>query len=206
MSTESSVCDAARLVVGLDFGTSFSGFAFAHTSDPDHIYTFYDWPMQAMGGGRPYCKTITALYYKSPSSATSIENFLSTGFEQPRLEAWGWPALIRFSDDLHAFHRGKRRMEWSESPDPVPSVVNVGNYVTRFKLHLAMTTDQDAAGPSPASDLSSTLNLTLVVNDFLREIGEFIMEHLRGKYGKHLSKDVVQWCVTVPSIWGDRAK
>ncbi|CAK9196229.1 unnamed protein product [Sphagnum troendelagicum] len=83
-------------------------------------------------------------------------------------------------------------MEWSESPDSVPSVVNVGNSVTRFKLHLAMTTDQDAAGPSPASDLSSILNLTRVVNDFLREIGEFIMEHLRGKYGKHLSKDVVQ--------------
>jgi hypothetical protein len=42
--------------------------------------------------------------------------------------------------------------------------------------------------------------LTGVVTDFLREIGEFIMEHLRGKYGKHLSKEVVQWCVTVPSI------
>jgi hypothetical protein len=48
--------------------------------------------------------------------------------------------------------------------------------------------------------------LTGVVTDFLREIGEFIMEHLRGKYGKHLSKEVVQWCVTVPSIWGDTAK
>ncbi|CAK9257937.1 unnamed protein product [Sphagnum jensenii] len=32
------------------------------------------------------------------------------------------------------------------------------------------------------------------------------MEHLRGKYGKHLSKDVVQWGVTVPSIWDDQAK
>jgi len=48
--------------------------------------------------------------------------------------------------------------------------------------------------------------LTGVVTDFLREIGEFIVEHLRGKYGKHWSKEVVQWCVAVPSILGDTAK
>ncbi|CAM6066408.1 unnamed protein product [Sphagnum tenellum] len=95
----------------------------------------------------------------------------------------------------------------SESLDPVPSSVNVGDLVTRFKLHLATTSDQDAAtGPSPASDLPSSLNLSGIITDFLREISEFLMEHLRGKYGKHLSKDVVQWCVTVPSIWDDRAK
>ncbi len=89
MSTKSGARDAARVVVGLDFGTTFSGFAFAHMSDPHLIYSFYDWPMQTKGGGRPYCKAITALYYKSPSSPTSIENLQSAGFEQPRLEAWG---------------------------------------------------------------------------------------------------------------------
>jgi hypothetical protein len=67
MSTESSVRDAARMVAGLDFGTTFSGFAFAHMSNPDHIYTFYDWHIQVKGGGRPCCKTIAALYYKSSS-------------------------------------------------------------------------------------------------------------------------------------------
>jgi hypothetical protein len=44
-------------------------------------------------------------------------------------------------------------MKGSKSLDSVPSVVNVGNFVTRFKLHLATTTDQGAAGPSPASGL-----------------------------------------------------
>ncbi|KAH8947183.1 hypothetical protein BDL97_11G027000 [Sphagnum fallax] len=95
----------------------------------------------------------------------------------------------------------------SESLDPVPSSVNLGDLVTRFKLHLATTSDLDAAtGPSPASDLPSSLNLSGIITDFLREIGEFLMEHLRENYGKHLSKDVVQWCVTVPSIWDDQAK
>jgi hypothetical protein len=57
MSTKSSVRVAARMVVGLDLGTTtFSGFAFAHMSNPDHVYTFYDWPIQVKGGGRPYCK------------------------------------------------------------------------------------------------------------------------------------------------------
>jgi hypothetical protein len=210
---------AARVVVGLDFGTTYSGFAFAHMSDPDHIYTFYDWPMQTKGGGRPYCKTITGLYYKTNSSSRNDNLPASTtrGLQQQqeqllRLEGWGWPARVRFSDDIHAFQQSKRRMARSESPDSAAfnaaAAVKVGTFLTRFKLYLATTCAQDTVGPaSPAaSDLPSSLNLNGVVTDFLREIGEFIMEHLRGKYGKHLSKDVVQWCVTVPSIWDDKAK
>jgi len=49
MSTLSSARDAARVVVELDFGTTFSGFAFAHMSDPHLIYIFYDWPVQTKG-------------------------------------------------------------------------------------------------------------------------------------------------------------
>jgi hypothetical protein len=65
----------------------------------------------------------------------------------------GWPARIWFSDDLPAFQRDKRGMKGFESLDSVPSVVNVGNFFTSFMLHLATTTDQGAAGPSPASGL-----------------------------------------------------
>jgi molecular chaperone DnaK (HSP70) len=34
----------SRVVVGLDFGTTFSGFAFAHITDPEKVYTFFDYP------------------------------------------------------------------------------------------------------------------------------------------------------------------
>jgi hypothetical protein len=45
----------AKVVVALDFGTTSSGFAYALRADPENVYTFYDWPKQAQGGGLPYC-------------------------------------------------------------------------------------------------------------------------------------------------------
>ncbi|CAM6128186.1 unnamed protein product [Calypogeia fissa] len=34
----------AKIVVGIDFGTTFSGFAYASKDEPKKIFTFYDWP------------------------------------------------------------------------------------------------------------------------------------------------------------------
>ena len=48
-------------VVGLDFGTTYSGFAYAKASDPEHIHVYYDWPSR--NSEKPYCKTLTGIYY-----------------------------------------------------------------------------------------------------------------------------------------------
>ncbi|KAL3682347.1 hypothetical protein R1sor_000369 [Riccia sorocarpa] len=47
--------------VGLDFGTTYSGFAYALASDTTSVHEFYDWPGQAAMGGKPYCKIETSL-------------------------------------------------------------------------------------------------------------------------------------------------
>lgn len=87
----------AQVVVGLDLGTAFSGFAYAHTSDPG-IFTFYDWPSQVQGGGQPYCKTPTSLYYV-PYDADGAQPGAA-----PAVEAgdWGWPARVRYRADVQA--------------------------------------------------------------------------------------------------------
>ncbi len=120
-------------------------------------YTFYNWPIQVKGGGRPYCKQnnrcsllqIAVVSHKYRGFAVDELRVASLSWKKHG----GWPARIWFSDDRPAFPRDKRGMKGSESLDSVASVVNVGNFVTRFKLHLATTTDQGAAGPSPASGL-----------------------------------------------------
>ncbi|EFJ27612.1 hypothetical protein SELMODRAFT_411756 [Selaginella moellendorffii] len=76
----SSRSSQPKVIVGLDFGTTFSGFSFAHRSDPDDVQSFYDWP----DAGRPYCKTQTSLFY-SPAG---------------ELLAWGWSALKAYSEAL----------------------------------------------------------------------------------------------------------
>lgn len=48
-------------VVGLDFGTTYSGFAYAKATGPEKINTYYDWPNRS--SEKPYCKTLTGIYY-----------------------------------------------------------------------------------------------------------------------------------------------
>jgi hypothetical protein len=49
-------------VIGLDFGTTYSGFAYARMEEDPYIHVYYDWPLKQ--NERIYCKTVTGLYYK----------------------------------------------------------------------------------------------------------------------------------------------
>jgi len=48
----------------IDFGTTFSGFAFSLIEDP-RVRLFEDWPGGAFVGQAQYCKTPTAILYRS---------------------------------------------------------------------------------------------------------------------------------------------
>ena len=74
----------------------------------------------------------------------------------------------------------------------------VGVLLTKFKLHLA--------GGSSALPLPPGLTIERVIADYLRELGGLILKYLQNKYGAHYSNKVIQWCVTVPSIWDNSAK
>ncbi|KIW93344.1 uncharacterized protein Z519_05949 [Cladophialophora bantiana CBS 173.52] len=66
-----------RLIIALDFGTTYSGIAYALTTDPEKVFTIDSWP----GGDRNAPKTPTALQYGSDS----VTNF-KWGYELDRLE------------------------------------------------------------------------------------------------------------------------
>lgn len=176
----------AKVVVGLDFGTTYTGFAYSFKkSGGRDIYTFYDYAAMP----KPYCKTMTVLYYK-PSR------------EHPggwRLQSWGHPARINFDQDYKALLRWESLNNGGavvNSPKPV-----VGSFLTRFKLILAMK--QDA--PPIVKPLPSGLTVDRVITDYLREIGGLVLATLR-KTSAGLTKQDIQWCITVPSIWDNSAK
>lgn len=94
-------------VVGLDFGTTYSGFAYARVvSDEPAIHVYYAWPQ--LETERPYSKTLTALFYKRETP------------EHAELEgaSWGYCARTAY------FNQNKKRQ------DPR------GLYLTAFKVLL----------------------------------------------------------------------
>jgi len=205
----------ARVVVGLDFGTTYSGYSFAHKSKPKDIFTFYDW----VGAPTPYCKTLTGIYYKPR------EEEAGGGGDDRKLvcKSWGYPGRAEFERDCAALRRSRN----NNNSQAVELPVVIGTYLTRFKLDLqsggaaaAAGNGDDAAAkehllPSSSSSSSSSSSGTLypsgltvnrVISDYLREIGKHVMEQLHKHYGEQLSMESVQWCITVPSIWSDSAK
>lgn len=170
-----------KLVVGLDFGTAFSGFAFAHVSEPDNVYTFFDYPKA--GGEKPYCKTLTASYYKKQTDEGGTY----------QLKSWGYPARAEYERDIMAARRKLR----SAGPSNSSLLPDVGIYISKLKLHLAS---------SSVTKLPPWLTVEALITDFLREMGALILKTLRDHYGALLTKDMIQWCITVPSIWDNYAK
>jgi hypothetical protein len=183
----------ARVVVGLDFGTTYSGYAFAHKSKPNDIFTFYDWPKAS----RPCWKTISGIYYKPVDSCDA------GGEDQYVCKSWGYPARLQHEKDCGSLRTIRDHRQQQAAAVDVPVL---GTYLTRFKLDLLQVGGDDGAASPSGTIYPPGLTVNRVISDYLREIGRFIMEDLQTHYGKELSMESVQWCVTVPSIWDDSAK
>jgi len=187
------VLSEPRVIVGLDFGTTFSGFAYAHVTKRDDIFTYYNYAM--VGGEKPYCKTLTGSYYKEQGGAGS-RNWV--------FKSWGYPARAEFERDFQAVRRhrinSKKNAAGVGLEDPIKP--SLGHYITRVKLHLA----PPKSGKLSATALPEGLKVEQVITDYLREMGKLILKTLQQNYGEQLTKQAIQWCVTVPSIWDNSAK
>jgi molecular chaperone DnaK (HSP70) len=172
----------STVVVGLDFGTTFSGYAYCHKEDLAKIYMFYEWPEQASGGGQAYCKTQTSLFY-APDAQGKLQ-----------YKSYGWPASVEYHKAMSSAAKS------SHNFDPL----KVGHLVTLFKLTLAPCYDDSSQASNHR--LPSGLTTATVITDFLREISKSIMRELKTRYGEQFTMREVQWCLTVPALWDDHAK
>lgn len=165
-------------VIAIDFGTTYSGFAYARavSDDPD-IHVYYDWPSKR--SERPYCKTLTGLFYKRTNPALL------------ECAAWGYSARSDYLDHKSRKPKGQ------------------GFYFSRFKMLLM----KDPKDPLLAS-IPSPLTRDVLITDYLKCIGEhalsvvhnhILLEHPEEEVA-NFGRDLVQWCVTVPSTWDENAK
>ncbi|CAM6111814.1 unnamed protein product [Calypogeia fissa] len=194
------VKSATLVVVGVDFGTTFSGFAFALTSKPEDVHKVYDWPDLGPAGGGHYCKTQTSLLYEGDASSGSYI-----------LKDWGYSARVKHMKGIRS-----QRTEQISYGDHVLGITNLLSpvsaqetarrmeyyFLTLFKLHLA----GGDSGSTSAAKLPEGLTIRRVISDYLRKLSEFIITKVQSCMGAHLTMEDIQWCLTVPAIWDDRSK
>ncbi|XP_024391964.1 uncharacterized protein [Physcomitrium patens] len=120
-------------VIGLDFGTTFSGFAYAKVSDPEHIYVHHDWP--CMSGGNEYCKTLTGLFYTKTATG------------ELQCTSWGHPARSdymanRGDSSTRGFYLSKfklllkKDLDVSSLASAIPPSLTVSKIITQYLKHI----------------------------------------------------------------------
>jgi hypothetical protein len=172
--------ELSKYVIGLDFGTTFSGFACAarsqHNAAPDKPIYFEDsaWEGQTQATGLAYCKTITSLLYQGAE-----------------LQEWGWPSVLKYNEaieqaEIASLEKGVH--------DGQVGDLDVGNLhlVERFKLHLAPKgSDQSGVGSLPKG-----VSVEKAISDYLKRIGEQAMAFTKKNFGDFIQPEHVQWCLT----------
>ena len=186
-----------RVLCALDFGTTFSGFAFCSLSDDSKIFQWcaalaapatcamsaaadkaclafhrHDWPDQLAAGGLPYCKTRTELLLDGDGDVL----------------AWGWSALLQHLNAAAATApAGEEEEDTNEPPAPV--------LLSQFKLRLApgAGSGDDAAAPHGVG----VHGVRRLVAQYLGRLGGLAIEHIRKQLGQHIRAADIQWCLTV---------
>ncbi|WPH04010.1 Hypothetical protein R9X50_00689400 [Acrodontium crateriforme] len=169
-----------RLVVGIDFGTTYSGVAAVYSATPEDVDIIKTWPG---GNGITSDKVPTEIAYeepKVPATASAVEDESETSSPPSRQIRWGF----QFKPEETRLRCIKLFLDRNQS---LPHFVSP--LETAAQLRKCERTVMDA------------------VSDYLIKIYEHTLETLTRRYGSSfMSTTKVEFVLTVPAVWSDAAK
>jgi hypothetical protein len=240
---------APRVIAALDFGTTFSGFAFCPIADDSKIF---QWcapaahlharaRARARAGPRPgqrgagappgappprararaRARMLLRVACRSRAAALTGSAACTASHRAPRCRACARHSLTqrvvrnRFDWENQLSGGGlpysKTRTElllarrgggvlawgWSALVQHFGGASGDAEYHKHFKLRLAPGAPPEARGARTAREL---------IAKYLAQLGALATDAVRKQLGDHISAADIQWCITVPAIWGDDAK
>ncbi|KAJ5179081.1 hypothetical protein N7492_002291 [Penicillium capsulatum] len=162
---------APRIVVGLDFGTTFSGVAWA-LEEVNDIEVIQEWP----GGGNSkfQCRTLISLSTYSPETSQKVPSVLSRG-EKKR---WGY----QVGDERNVLQAFRLLLDESKEIRYLPA----------------------AESESMIKDMKSTP--VQVSGEYLKFQVSHTKDLLDRRFGSALRAMRLDYILTVPAVWSDKAK
>ncbi|KAH7306178.1 hypothetical protein KP509_22G000600 [Ceratopteris richardii] len=189
-----------EFIIAMDFGTTFSGFAYTRTGDATpEIRDNCRWPFANNAGAAAYCKNQTSLYY--------VPKVTQDGQFHLELKEWGWGAFVAYHNAFTDFQPSTNLPHTSTSFTNTLDyserlLRKVGFFAYKFKLYLSPT-EADWLSLPP---LPWNLKPQILIVDYLRKLTELIMDTMKAGIRGDFSLRDVQWCLTVPAIWEEEAK
>jgi len=171
------VQEAHKLIIGVDFGTTYSGVAVVHTAQPDDIDIIRNWPG---GNSLTSDKVPTEISYDPPPPARNSRVVQETNTAFNNDVRWGF----QFKPDEPRLRCLKLFLDRNQT---LPSFVSSIETAAQLKRH--DKTVLDAA------------------SDYLRKLNEHTIQTLNRRYGDNfVATTEIQYVLTVPAVWSDAAK
>ncbi|KAI1509974.1 Hsp70 family protein [Pyrenophora tritici-repentis] len=166
-----------RLVVGVDFGTTYSGVAAVYSATPDDIDIIKTWPS---GNGITSDKVPTEIGYSEiPSSHGSSSSLGPTGKAAQNIK-WGF----QFKPEETRLRCIKLFLDRNQKLPHFVSPLETAAQLRKFDKTVMQA-----------------------VSDYLAQIYKHTMETLTRRYGEtFISLTKVEFVLTVPAVWSDSAK
>lgn len=174
------------IIIGIDFGTTFSGVAWCYTGDPGNIRTVKSWP----SNNKSLAKVPSVIQYGTRDTLRYKWGFEVTAEAQNPLR---WFKLLLNEQGLGPVSR--------RAP-PMPHRLSETHSGDRNQLdHLLKTIASLPADKTPLA----------VVTDYLKAIYQHTLKTLENSYPKSFTDSIgndigLEFCLTVPAIWKDAAK
>ncbi|KAF8541135.1 hypothetical protein BDD12DRAFT_830367 [Trichophaea hybrida] len=193
-----------KFIVGVDFGTTFTSVAFAHTASPDEVKLVQTWP--SGGTGSPSADQVpTEIHYTNP---------------QTREKKWGYEVLnLKEAEPLRWF---KLLLQKPVQMDNTPlGTISATNPAPRASLRMFSGLFGRHAGLSasfnpPTVTLAQKTSRMLeklhiapvtVVADFLSSVLEVTRASMERTYDSNwVRSSRVEYVLTIPAIWDDTAR
>ncbi|KAF8448441.1 hypothetical protein BGX38DRAFT_1142745 [Terfezia claveryi] len=174
------------IIIGVDFGTTFSGVAWCYTGDPKTIRKVKAWP-----GNDNMVKVPSVIQYGSKDSSRYKWGF-EVALEAPNSLQW-FKLLLNEQSAGTAVSR------------PVPPMPQ------RLSETHRGDADQLARLLKTIASLPADKTPLAVVTDYLKGIYQHARDALEKAYptsfSSSIGKDIaLEFCLTVPAIWNDTAK
>lgn len=170
------------IIIGIDFGTTYSGVAWCYTGDPERIRVIKNWP----GNNKNLEKVETLLSY----SVRNTERY-KWGFEvqQDSSTPIAWFKLL-LNDQKQSSSFGKQLSN------------QIGYDVD--DVQLKQLQDTFATIPSGKEPVD-------LVEDYLKALQQHTLSVIKKAYPKAFVDQLdigtpIKYCLTVPAVWSDKAK
>jgi molecular chaperone DnaK (HSP70) len=179
-----------RLVVGIDFGTTYTGVAYSHTAD-DNMSDITDWTLEQIRDKIVAIKQWPNADPLYPEKAPTV-----LAYQNGAVVAWG--GSVKPSHPLRVAHfklglQESVAQHYSSSSTIGAAISILGGFLNDHKWrHPELPRKQPV-------DFAA---------DYLKAIREYVLE---SALTRHLGKEFlhnqpIQYVITVPAIWSDKAK